>query len=222
MGGAAAKTADHPAFVYIHAPGKGENHDLQPADQIAILRRLSSFSDKEGTPVTIIFSGRPLRKVPDGSRQGAVQVRYAMPDELARMAEQALQAIGKHHDAVLVTDRADLGKIAGRMPCRLLRAVTFEKALEAVSGPLKREQKEPREPREPREPKEARKPQHEEQPAPAEAPEADDAAPQAPKADTPAPAPKPAAPAPRPNPKPEPPAPKKATDSAILDLIDPL
>jgi hypothetical protein len=204
MGGE-TRAADRPAFVYVYAPAKGESHDLQPADQIAVLRRLSSFSDKEAVPVTVIFTGRPLRKVPDGARQGSVLVRYAMPDDLARMAEQSVQEAAKQHHAVLVTDRADIGKIAARLGARLLRTVTFEKTLEAVSGPLKRE---PKEPREQRDQKEPRKPQPEAAPPPAQ-----DAAP-APEQAPPPPPPKAM--------QYDPVVPKKETDAAILDLIDPL
>lgn len=191
------------ALVYYYAPGKGEAQDQAQADQLAVLRRLSSFSDKEHFPVTIVFAGRPTRKVPDGSRQGAVTVRYAMPDQVLKVVENATRELRKQHAVVIVSDRADLEKYADKEGLRRLRAATLEKTMDAVSGPLRREPREPREPR---------KPQGE-----TPAPQQPEARPPAPKAAEP----KPAEDAPK-APRPEVTAAKKPADAAILDLIDPL
>jgi hypothetical protein len=202
--GTAKTGGEHSALVYVFAQAKGDLHDMPQGDQLAILRRVSSFSDKEEFPITIIFPGRPTRKVPDGSKQGAVVVRYAMPDQLAKIIEQSVRDARKHHSVVLVTDRPDLEKYARRENLRLLRATTLEKAMDAVSGPLRKEQREPREPRDARD---GRKPQGEAQP------------PQP--ADTQAAPRKPVEPSAK-LPQYEPSVPKKETDSSILDLIDPL
>jgi hypothetical protein len=207
ISGTARPKSDRPGLVYVFSPAKGEGHEMPPGDQLAILRRLSSFSDSEELPVTIIFVSRPLRKVPEGSRQGAVVVRYAMPDQVAKVVEQAIGETRKTHSAVLVSDRPELEKLARRERIRHLRGSTFEKAMDAVSGPLKKESREPREPREPREARPDRKPQAE-PPSPRPI-------------DSVTPAQKQTEPAAKMPPY-EPPVAKKETDSAILDLIDPL
>jgi hypothetical protein len=190
------------AFVYIFSPARGDQHDMPPGDQLAVLRRLSSFSDSEELPVTIIFVGRPLRKVPEGSRQGAVVVRYAMPDQLDKVTEQAIQEARKGHSAVLVSDRPELIKLSRHEHIRHFNCSTFEKAMDAISGPIKKESREPREPRG------DRKPQGEQAPArstePMTAP------------------PKPVERPPAKAPQYDPPVAKKESNSAILDLIDPL
>lgn len=220
MNGKSRPVGGDSAMIYVLAPAKGENHDMAPGDQLAILRRLSSFSDKEVMPITVIFVSRPLRKVPEGSRQGAVVVRYAMPDQLVNVVQQAVTEARQQHSPVIVSDRPELTEMARRANLRQLRTATFEKTLDAVCGSLKRESKEPREPREqrehrePREPREQREPKEPREPrkpqeTAAEAPQGGDAAPAPQK-----PAPKAA--------QGEPPVAKKENDAAILDLIDPL
>lgn len=175
---------------------------MPPGDQLAILRRLSSFSDSEELPVTIIFMGRPLRKVPEGARQGAVVVRYAMPDQVSKVTEQAIREARKGHSPVLVSDQPDLAKLAHREHIRHILGSTFEKAMDSITGPIKKESREPREPRG------ERKPQGE--PAGARSSE------------TTAPTPKPTDRPPAKAPQYDPPVARKESNSAILDLIDPL
>ncbi len=215
INGTTTPKGDKPALVYVFSPAKGESHDMPPGDQLAILRRLSSFSDKEELPVTIIFVGRPLRKVPEGSRQGAVVVRYAMPDQVNKVAEQAVKEARKTHSAVMVSDRPELEKFARRERIRHLRGSTFEKAMDAISGALKKESRETREPREPREAREPREPRGDRKPQADQVPNrsTEPAASQPKSTET-----TPSARAPQY----DPPVPKKETDSAILDLIDPL
>jgi hypothetical protein len=193
------------ALVYVFSSGKGPNNDMPPGDQLAILRRLSAFSDKEEMPITIIFLGRPLRKVPDGAQQGAVVVRYAMPDQIEKVTEKAISEARKTHSAVLVSNLPELEKLARRERIRHILGSTFEKAMDAINGPLRKESREPREPREPRQ---DRRPQGQQPPSrPAESVTAPPKAPEG----TPSKAP-----------QYDPPVPKKETDSSILDLIDPL
>lgn len=193
------------ALVYVFSSARGDNHELPPGDQLAILRRLSSFSDSEELPVTIIFVGRPLRKVPEGARQGDVVVRYAMPDQLGKVVEQALREARKGHSPVLVSDHPEMIKLARRGHIRHILGSTFEKSMDAITGPIK---KEGREQREPREPRGERKPQNESAPARSSEPSAA----------TPKPAERPPAKAPQY----DPPVARKESNSAILDLIDPL
>lgn len=209
------------AFIYVIKSGKQESPEHGADEQIAMLRRFSSFSDKEGMPVTAVFPGRPTRKVPDGARQGDVSVRYAAADAVTRVVDQAAKEVAGTHRVVVVTDAPDLVKHANSTGCTVLCTSTFEKALEAVSGPLRKENREPREPRGNRD---ARKPaQGAAQPKPAPespAPKDDDASTEAKKPEVSVqPAPTPTTAAARKT-QYEPSVEKR--DKAILDLIDPL
>lgn len=215
-GASASGSPGKTAFVYVIKPGKQEHGEIAPNDQIAMLRRFSSFTAKEDTPIVAVFPGRPTRKVPDGASQDRVTVRYSGNDGVLRVTDQAVKESSKTHTVVVVTDHPEVEKQARSTGCTILGTTTFEKALEAVAGGLPRESRDPRPPREPRD---SRKPQ--EEPAAAPAP-ADDSA-DAERAPAPTPAPAPMAQAPRPPSRKaqyEPSVEKK--DKAILDLIDPL
>lgn len=206
------------SFVYVVPTPRNGPPEFPVAEQLTVLRRLSSFASKEEATVTAIFPGRPTKKMPDGSSSNGVTLRYALSDQLPKVVAEAVHAAGGNHATVLVTDDASLEKRARSSHGRTLRTATFEKALEAVSGPLRKEQPEPRQ-------------HHPEHTRPAQqhaatAPQPQPVAPQ-PQAATPQP---PAETAPESKPKSQP-APQPARkskdndrerDSAILDMIDPL
>lgn len=234
-GASASSDINTPAFIYVIKPAKHEHGEVQPNEQIAILRRLSSFSTKEEASVIAVFPGRPTRKVPDGSTQDRVSVRYAGSDGLIRVVQHAVKDAAKMGTAVVVTDTPEVEKQVRAAGVTIIGVTTFEKTLDAVAGPLQREGREPRPPREPREPKEPREPREprkpvaetlQEQPA-----EAASASSEAPDAETAGEEPAPEAPAPAPAPQPAPRASSRRAqhepsaekrDKAILDLIDPL
>ena len=222
------------AIVYVY--GTGKDGDINPSDQINILRRLSSFTDKEQLPVIVIFPGRPSRKIPDGTSQGMVEVRYATDDQMTSVVTKAIAAAKKNHSAVLAVNRPELEKWAKSNRVRHIRATTFEKSLDSICGPLRRDQ--PQQPqRQPQgQPPRQAHPQRQPQPEAAsetspetEAPAAeshgehetdsdDESAPM----DAPAPAPAPRQEPSRKLHRHDPHAKKEERDQAILDLIDPL
>lgn len=224
-----------PAFVYVYPAGKEtQNGELGTNDQIAVLRRLSTFVSKEDAPVTVIFPGRPSRKIPDGTTQSGVQVRYATGDQLRKVAFSAVTEAKRHHSPILATNHPELEKTARHDRIRHIRASTLEEALDMVCGPLRREQP-------PQQQQQRRQPQP--QPAQQQAPPAQAAKASPQEQETPpAPPAEPAspdaadtgnqAPVARPEPKPdtsprrlqrnEPTSRNDIKDQSILDLIDPL
>lgn len=205
------------AVVYVYSPGKpGHNGDAGGGDQIAILRRLSMFVSKEAIPVTVVFPGTPSRKVPDGATQSGVEVRYATADQMKKVVSHAITAARKGHSAVLATNIPELEKFAASERIRHIRATTFEKALDNICGPIRRDQ--PQQQQQPR-----RQPQQSPAPKPQAAPaQPDQSAPEAPAAQPQAPAPKPEQPPLQRQRRGESPAKKEERDHSILDLIDPL
>lgn len=218
-GGSTTRTS---AIVYVYASGKdASGGEVNPNDQVNVLRRLSTFSGKENIPVTIIFPGRPSRKIPDGSKQGGVQARYATGDQLRKVVNSAIADARKNHSVVIATNHPDVEKLARSEHFRHIRATTFEKALDAVAGPLHRDQPQQQSPRRQPQPQaiQPAKPQ----PATAEeAPAAPSGA--EPEGEPPQPQPIPQKPesVSRKLHRHDPTMKKEERDQAILDLIDPL
>ena len=226
----------HTAIVYVY--GSGKDGDINPNDQINILRRLSSFTDKENLPITVIFPGRPSRKIPDGAKQGLVEVRYATGDQMSGVVTKAVAAAKKSHIVALAVNRPELEKWARSNRVRHIRATTFEKSLDTICGPLRRDQ-----PQQQQRQQSQRQPQGQGQgqggqgqPQSQPQPPSQDGAPAEsqeqgtePAADTPAestpvdtPAPAPRQESSRKLHRHDPYAKKEERDQAILDLIDPL
>lgn len=204
IGGGKA-TDQHTALVYVLVNAKRAAHtELCAADPGAVIRRLVSFSSREALPLSVILPGKPNKRYPDGSRQNGVMIRYATPDQLLKVTELTVKETSRDQSVVLITDSPILEKYAAAHHFKTLRLDTFDKALESVAGPLKRETRRPQEQAAPR------------QPAPAEG--TPPAEPQKPAERPPAQKPPQQAPAPKPAAVPE----KKDRDQAILDLIDPL
>lgn len=223
-----------PAYVYVFTAGKGSPHsEVNPNEQIAILRRLSSFSGKKNSPVTIIFPGRPTRKIPDGAKQDGVQVRFATAEQLEGIVRQSLAEFSKSHAAVLAADRSEFQKLADKLEVGYCLASTFAKTLDSVCGPIQRESK-PQQPR--RQPPPAKTAAKSTQPAqPEMAPAAEQPTPDAPAEgadlaehpDVSNPSTEPSAPNPESPSRMKlhrhvPAQKRELTDKAILDLIDPL
>lgn len=131
-----------PAYVYVYSTGKdATNSEVNANDQIAILRRLSSFVSKKKSPVTIIFPGRPSKKIPDGAKQDGVQARYATTDQLNKVVRECISEFQRTHSIVLAADRSEFQKLADKLSLRYSFASTFTKTLESVCGPIQRETK---------------------------------------------------------------------------------
>lgn len=228
----------HSAMVYVYSSGK--DGDINPNDQINILRRLSSFTEKELIPVTVIFAGRPSRKIPDGTKQGMVEVRYATGDQMIAVVAKAVTAAKRTHSVVLAVNRPELEKWAHSNRVKHIRATTFEKSLDAICGPLRRDQ--PQQPQQQRQQPQGQQPSRQPQAQPQEQPQEQQPLQQSDETDRgpatdgeqrtdepptdPTPQPTPA-PAPRQEPsrklhRHDPHAKKEERDQAILDLIDPL
>ena len=219
-------------MVYVFSPGKeSSGGELNPNDQIAILRRLSTFTGKEDIAVTIIFPGRPTRKIPDGTKQGDVQACYATHDQLRKVVEHAIREAQKERSVVLATNNPDLEALARHNRLRHIRATTFEETLDTVCGPIRRDQPQQQPRRQPQQqaaqaskptttpPEQQPDQQSEQQPAQAVKSEAEGE--EMPKASSLPPSPKPES-NPRKLHRYEPSAKKEERDQSILDLIDPL
>lgn len=153
------------AYVYVYSTGKdAANSEVNPNDQIAILRRLSSFVSKRNSPVTIVFPGRPSRKIPDGAKQDGVQARFATSDQLEKIVKQSIAEFQKTHSVILAAERSEFQRLADKLGIGYSFASTFTRTLDTVCGPIQRETK-PQPPRKPQPPKPA--------------PQANDAAPDA-------------------------------------------
>lgn len=183
--------------------------DILTSDPGAVLRRLISFSSRENLPLAVILPGKPNRRYPDGSRQNGVLVRYATNEQALHVTEATMTEVGAGHSVVVITDIPAIEKFAASRHCRTLRIETFEKAVESVAGPLRREVRPQREPSAQRQagttaPEQRQAPQQP-PPKPATDSEAGQKPPhqEAPEQSAPKPA-------------------RKEKDQAILDLIDPL
>ena len=186
-------------------------------DQISLLRRLSTFVSKETIPVTVIFPGRPSRKIPDGASQDGVKVYYATNDQLKKVVNSAIAEAKKGHSAVLATNSPELEKIAHSERIRHIRATTFEEALNNICGPIRREpsQQQPQ----------RRQPQPQQtspSPKPQPAQQSEQTGEEPPPAQPQSPAPKSEQPPLQRNRRNETPVKKEERDQSIVDLIDPL
>jgi hypothetical protein len=230
------------AIVYIFEPGKEHSGgEVNPNDQVLILRRLSNFVGKENTPVTIIFPGRPSRKIPDGAKQGDVQARYATTDQLKKVVIESIAEAKKKCSAVLATNNPNVEKYARSERIRHIRATTFEASLDTICGPLRREQPQQQPRRQPQQQQsqqqqastpsdkpqqsaptadseQSRAPIQPQEPATAQSGESNQEAPQQ---DYKPRAPRPESSIPRLR-RYEPPLKKEERNKEILDLIDPL
>lgn len=208
-------------MVYVYSPSREtQNGEMNAQDQIAILRRLSTFVSKEAIPVTIVFPGRPTRKIPDGTSQDGVKARYATSDQLRKVVASAIAEAKRNHSAVLAANSPEIEKLARSERIRHIQAKTFEEALDSICGPIRREQQQPQQRRaQPQQQANASRPQPDQQPGqPAAEPTQDSGeAPQAPRPEPPPPRQEPQRPR-----RSEPPQKKEERDQAIMDLIDPL
>lgn len=196
---AASKTT----IIYVMASPKQQGHaDMYAGDPAPILRRLSDFSAREALPITAILPGKPSKKIPDGTRQKDIVVRYATTDQLTKVTEQAAREAIKTSSVVVVTDLPAIEKLAASHRLKTLRLETFERALESVAGPVRREIRKPQEGGAPR-PSTA--PQDNKRPQDIKKPESQPAKPVTPSATVAKPA-----------------EDRKERDQSVLDLIDPL
>jgi hypothetical protein len=203
----------HTALVYVYSPAKGEPGGEAGINEIfAMLRRLSSFSAREGLPITVILPGRPLRKLPENARQNDVLVKFALPDQLLKVTAAVVRETRQSHSCVVVTDKPEVETFARGERLRHLRASTFEKTLDATCGPLRRDSQQP-----PRRPPAHPAPHGQGQQGVPQKPKTEEA-PEAPPSEKPA---RPA-PAPEKTQEYEPVVEKREQDRAVLDLIDPL
>lgn len=228
-------------MVYVYSPGReAPNGELGANDQITLLRRLSTFVGKEAIPVTVIFPGRPTRKIPDGTSQDGVKARYATSDQMKKVVSSAIAEAKKTHSAVLATNNPELEKLARSERIRHIHATTFEQALDNICGPIRREQQQhpqrrqqqqqqnqtpaskpqpsqPQEQPEPQEPSQRQEPSERQEQPGEEASQAPSPQPQAQP-----PAPRPEQPVLQRHRRADSSMKKEERDQSILDLIDPL
>ena len=204
-GAAKAPAATPASVVYVPGVARDAHQDRREPhhDQLFTLRRISTFAAKENVRTIVVFTGQPLRRIPDGSTQDAVTVRYAASaEQLPAIVDEAFKALGGGQGVVLVADQPELRKQAQAHGVALMQVSTYHKALDGLFGPL---HPEPRKPKAPPPPPQESKPTPSEPAEPTEQPDQPEQ-PEQPEA----------------SPKPPPQKPKDEPRDPILDLIDPL
>jgi hypothetical protein len=178
------------------APG-GKGGEVRPQEQLLILRRLGTFVAKEKTRAVVIFPGKALRRIADGSSHDGVLVRFAETRaQLLPLLRTVVKDGARRGATVVVTSNPDVETAASALGAGIMRLATFDKALDSIVGPTRPEPRKSQPPApEPAgsQPSEAKPTPHEGAPPPAES---------------------------QTKPPPQPDVDKK--EAEILDLIDPL
>lgn len=114
---------------------KGGRSKLSPREQIDLLKALSRFAKKEGIAIFTVFSGKELRKVEHKGMYGEVKVFFAgQPDDFKRVIMQLLKQNGRREEVMVITSDKNLEKAVMDSGGVTMRASTFKKALDAISG----------------------------------------------------------------------------------------
>jgi hypothetical protein len=180
------------------APG-GKGGEVRPQEQLLALRRLGTFVAKEKTRATVIFPGKALRRIDDGSVHDGVLVRFAESRaQLIPLVCTVVKDGGKRGATVVVTSNPEVEVAVSALGAGVMRLTTFDKALDSIAGPARPEPRKPQS--QPPAPETAGGQPSETKPAP------QDSSPSSAESQA--------------KPPPEPDVDKK--EAAILDLIDPL
>ena len=85
------------------APGRARH---SAAAREALIKRLGSYQDAAGTPVTVIFDGAgPRSGRPNAASSTAVEVLYSRTGQTAdQMIERAVHRFGPYGEVLVVTD----------------------------------------------------------------------------------------------------------------------
>ena len=106
----------------------GMKGKVPPRNQLQLLRRLSSFAQREKLNMVIVLTGNPLHKAPARKKFEAITVVYSKSPE-AHAGYTVKTARSKGSGAILVSENPAIEKLVGG-GTRTMRMSTFRKAFD--------------------------------------------------------------------------------------------
>jgi len=106
----------------------GMKGKIPPRNQLQLLRRLSSFAQREKLDIVVVLTGSPLHKAPARKKFEAITVVYSKSPE-AHAKYIVKTARSKGSGAILISGNASVEKIAGS-GMQTMRMSTFRKAFD--------------------------------------------------------------------------------------------
>jgi predicted RNA-binding protein with PIN domain len=109
-------------------------HRDRAGAQRRLLRELARFARAAGTPVTVVFDGRPAADVPDGATVDGVRVHYAAPgaDADDRIVELVRAAPVGAAPTVVTSDRLLIDRVREHGG-RVVRSGELRRSLDEIS-----------------------------------------------------------------------------------------
>jgi predicted RNA-binding protein with PIN domain len=131
-------------------PGQRRGGRRSPAEQVQLLQRLGRFVEKEKIQVSAVLEGKPLREAKEGVVYKGVRVHYAdngvkAGDVIVKLVRKGLRG----SSVTVITADRQTEKAVLAAGGTVMRAATFGKALDGVTGEKKRkpDSSQPRRPR---------------------------------------------------------------------------
>ena len=106
----------------------GMKGKIPPRNQLQLLRRLSSFAQREKLDIVVVLTGSPLHKAPARKKFEEVIVLYSKSPE-AHAKYIAKTARSKGSGAILISENPSIEKMVGG-GTRTMRMSTFRKAFD--------------------------------------------------------------------------------------------
>jgi len=115
-------------------PGKNEEEELNPRQQVEILQKLVKIQDQEDWDTWVLFNGEPLRQVDHGGDFMGVRVFFSPtpPQRVPTLLECVKVLKSQNRDALLVTNDTDLESRAREQGAFTLRADSLKKGYESL------------------------------------------------------------------------------------------
>lgn len=112
--------------------GRQERGVLAPRETLRWIDRLAQLAEGEQVRLRALFVGEPLRKAPDGSTRGELEIHYARPNRaFTEEVAHHVRSLRRRGFAVtVVSSNPDVERIAVNLHCPLLHASSFRKLLE--------------------------------------------------------------------------------------------
>jgi predicted RNA-binding protein with PIN domain len=110
-------------------------HRDKPAAQRRLLLELAVMTRQQGVVVTVVFDGKPLDGIRDGSDVDGVKVYFARPgsDADERIVELAQDVTEPEQILAVTSDRELSGRLQS-LGLRTMRSGRFRSRLEELSG----------------------------------------------------------------------------------------
>jgi predicted RNA-binding protein with PIN domain len=106
---------------------------INPRDIFGLLHRIGRFSEREKIEIQVVFESAPLNRAPDGQAFHGVSVYYEKTGEARKT--RILRAVRENRARVtVITQDPDLDRHVLAAGGEVLRAATFRKVLDSVSG----------------------------------------------------------------------------------------